>query len=168
MHFDAWGPQVAIIGIGGVGSVAAEMLTRCGIGGLLMFDYDMVELANMNRLFFRCVFAQAPVTYPHLSPRHPSVSATQANSSPWLCRPEQCGMTKTDAAAQTLAGINPDVQLESYTLNITKVDGFEAFKQSLIGPDGLSRVDLVLSCVDNYEARITINQVRSRRACLEP
>jgi hypothetical protein len=25
---------------------------------------------------------------------------------------------------------------------------------------GKSRVDLVLSCVDNYEARITINQVR--------
>jgi hypothetical protein len=26
-------------------------------------------------------------------------------------------------------------------------------------PAGKSRVDLVLSCVDNYEARITINQV---------
>lgn len=40
-------------GIGGVGSVAAEMLTRCGIGRLLLYDYDRVELANMNRLFFR-------------------------------------------------------------------------------------------------------------------
>lgn len=30
-------------------SVAAEMLTRCGIGKLLLFDYDTVELANMNR-----------------------------------------------------------------------------------------------------------------------
>ena len=27
-------------------------------------------------------------------------------------RPEQCGMTKTDATIQTLHGINPDVQLE--------------------------------------------------------
>ena len=27
-------------------------------------------------------------------------------------RPEQCGMTKTDATIQTLRGINPDVQLE--------------------------------------------------------
>ena len=34
-------------------------------------------------------------------------------------RPEQAGMTKTDAAAQTLAGINPDVALESFTSNIT-------------------------------------------------
>lgn len=36
-------------------------------------------------------------------------------------RPEQCGMTKTDAAAQTLGNINPDVALESYTMNITTV-----------------------------------------------
>jgi len=35
------------------GSVAAEMLTRCGIGKLILFDYDKVELANMNRLFFK-------------------------------------------------------------------------------------------------------------------
>ena len=41
--------SVAIVGVGGVGSVTAEMLTRCGIGKLIMFDYDKVELANMNR-----------------------------------------------------------------------------------------------------------------------
>jgi len=45
--------SILIVGLGGVGSVAAEMLTRCGIGKLLLFDYDTVELANMNRLFFR-------------------------------------------------------------------------------------------------------------------
>ena len=41
--------SVAIVGVGGVGSVTAEMLTRCGIGKLILFDYDRVELANMNR-----------------------------------------------------------------------------------------------------------------------
>ncbi|OAY47956.1 ubiquitin-like modifier-activating enzyme 5 isoform X1 [Manihot esculenta] len=122
--------SVAIVGIGGVGSVAAEMLTRCGIGRLLLYDYDKVELANMNRLFFR---------------------------------PEQVGMTKTDAAVQTLADINPDVVLESYTMNITTVQGFETFMSSLKSKtfhptkEG-SGVDLVLSCVDNYEARMAVNQ----------
>ena len=28
------------------------MLTRCGIGKLILFDYDRVELANMNRMFY--------------------------------------------------------------------------------------------------------------------
>lgn len=45
--------SVLIVGLGGIGSVAAEMLTRCGIGKLILYDYDTVELANMNRLFFR-------------------------------------------------------------------------------------------------------------------
>lgn len=122
--------SVAIVGVGGVGSVAAEMLTRCGIGRLLLYDYDKVELANMNRLFFR---------------------------------PEQVGMTKTDAAVQTLADINPDVVLESFTLNITTVQGFETFMSSLRNKSSHpskegSGVDLVLSCVDNYEARMAVNQ----------
>jgi ubiquitin-like modifier-activating enzyme 5 len=34
------GVTVAVVGMGGVGSVAAEMLTRCGVGRLLMYDYD--------------------------------------------------------------------------------------------------------------------------------
>jgi ubiquitin-like modifier-activating enzyme 5 len=29
------------------------MLARLGVGRVLLFDYDKVELANMNRLFFR-------------------------------------------------------------------------------------------------------------------
>lgn len=43
---------VLLVGVGGVGSVAAEMLVRCGIGKVLLFDFDSVELSNMNRLFF--------------------------------------------------------------------------------------------------------------------
>ena len=41
--------SIIIVGMGGVGSVVGEMLTRCGIGKLILFDYDKVELANMNR-----------------------------------------------------------------------------------------------------------------------
>ncbi len=33
---------VAIVGARRVGSVVAEMLTRCGIGRLLLYDYDKV------------------------------------------------------------------------------------------------------------------------------
>lgn len=116
---------VVIVGVGGVGSVTAEMLTRCGVGKLLLFDYDKVELANMNRLFFR---------------------------------PDQSGMSKVEAAVNTLRDINPDVEFEAYNYNITLLENFKHFlcRISHGGKDGQA-VNLVLSCVDNFEARMAIN-----------
>jgi tRNA A37 threonylcarbamoyladenosine dehydratase len=40
---------VAIFGIGGVGSFAAEALCRCGVGRLVLVDYDDICLTNLNR-----------------------------------------------------------------------------------------------------------------------
>lgn len=118
---------VAVVGVGGVGSVTAEMLTRCGIGKLLLFDYDKVELANMNRLFFQ---------------------------------PHQAGLSKVEAAEHTLRNINPDVSFETHNYNITTMENFTHF-MDCISHGGLEEgkpVDLVLSCVDNFEARMAINQ----------
>ncbi|KAL3318277.1 Ubiquitin-like modifier-activating enzyme 5 [Cichlidogyrus casuarinus] len=121
---------VAVVGVGGVGSVTAEMLVRCGVGKLILFDYDKVELANMNRLFFQ---------------------------------PHQSGLSKVEAAAATLSGINPDVRIETHNYNITLLEHFDHFV-SRINEGSLSngQVELVLCCVDNFEARIAIN-----RACNE-
>jgi len=118
--------SVAVVGVGGVGSVTAEMLTRCGIGKLILFDYDKVELANMNRLFFQ---------------------------------PHQAGMSKVEAAAKTLSFINPDVTFETHNYNITTVENFQKFMDTLSSGNlgGNGPVDLVLSCVDNFEARMAIN-----------
>ncbi|XP_076243805.1 ubiquitin-like activating enzyme 5 [Calliopsis andreniformis] len=117
--------SVAVVGVGGVGSVTAEMLTRCGIGKLILFDYDKVEMANMNRLFFQ---------------------------------PHQAGQSKVEAAAQTLRNINPDVEIDTHNYNITTVDHFDHFMNT-ISTSSLSKgpVNLVLSCVDNFEARMAIN-----------
>lgn len=46
---------IAIVGIGGVGSVAAEMLTRCGVGRLLMYDYDRVSLNHKHAMSELCL-----------------------------------------------------------------------------------------------------------------
>merc|ERR1711936_471607 len=117
---------VALVGVGGVGSVSAEMLTRCGVGKLILFDYDKVELANMNRLFFQ---------------------------------PHQAGVSKVAAAALTLTNINPDVEMETHNYNITTVENFDHF-MSRLSSGSLTNgpVDLVLSCVDNFEARMAINK----------
>lgn len=118
--------SVAVVGVGGVGSVTADMLTRCGIGKLILFDYDKVELANMNRLFFT---------------------------------PDQAGLSKVEAAAKTLNFINPDVRILTNNYNITTVESFDKFLNA-IKTGGIEKgkpVDLVLSCVDNFEARMAIN-----------
>jgi tRNA A37 threonylcarbamoyladenosine dehydratase len=41
--------HVAIFGLGGIGSCAAEMLCRGGIGKLTIIDGDIVALSNLNR-----------------------------------------------------------------------------------------------------------------------
>ena len=43
------GPTVAIIGLGGVGAYAAEMLARAGVGTLIIIDNDTVSVSNKNR-----------------------------------------------------------------------------------------------------------------------
>uniref|UniRef100_A0A4W5L6V1 Ubiquitin-like modifier-activating enzyme 5 n=1 Tax=Hucho hucho TaxID=62062 RepID=A0A4W5L6V1_9TELE len=99
---------------------------KCCTTPLILFDYDKVELANMNRLFFQ---------------------------------PHQAGLSKVEAAEHTLRTINPDVQFETHNYNITTMDNFAHFMDRISHgalQDGKA-VDLVLSCVDNFEARMAIN-----------
>ncbi|VDP08729.1 unnamed protein product [Soboliphyme baturini] len=99
--------------------------TAADITELILFDYDKVEMANMNRLFFQ---------------------------------PYQAGLTKVEAAKVTLNSINPDVEIEVQSYNITTLKNYEKFTHRIkYGSLSNGQVDLVLSCVDNYEARMTIN-----------
>ncbi|HWP96089.1 MAG TPA: tRNA threonylcarbamoyladenosine dehydratase [Syntrophomonadaceae bacterium] len=41
--------KVAVFGIGGVGSYAAEALARAGVGNLVLVDDDLICLTNINR-----------------------------------------------------------------------------------------------------------------------
>jgi tRNA A37 threonylcarbamoyladenosine dehydratase len=43
------GARVAVFGVGGVGSFAAEALARAGVGEMLLVDGDCVAMSNINR-----------------------------------------------------------------------------------------------------------------------
>lgn len=43
------GSHIAVIGVGGVGAYAAEMLCRAGVGELTLVDGDTVQYSNINR-----------------------------------------------------------------------------------------------------------------------
>ena len=108
-----------------MGSVLAEMLVRCGVGKLILYDYDKVELANMNRLFYT---------------------------------PDQVGLSKVEAAKNTLLKINDKIEIEVFNHNITTTENYAQMKQKILeGGKKSGGVDLVISCVDNYSARSSIN-----------
>ena len=41
--------NVLVVGLGGVGSFAAEFLARAGVGNLTIVDGDVVDITNINR-----------------------------------------------------------------------------------------------------------------------
>lgn len=41
--------KIMICGIGGVGSYAAEAIARCGVGNIVLVDFDTVDATNINR-----------------------------------------------------------------------------------------------------------------------
>ena len=43
------GKRVMVVGLGGVGAYAAEMLCRAGVGNLVLVDSDTVGESNINR-----------------------------------------------------------------------------------------------------------------------
>ena len=43
------GARVAVAGLGGLGSNIAMMLARSGVGHLLLVDFDVVDVTNLNR-----------------------------------------------------------------------------------------------------------------------
>ncbi|MCD5410463.1 MAG: tRNA threonylcarbamoyladenosine dehydratase [Clostridiales bacterium] len=41
--------KIAVFGVGGVGSYAVEALARCGVGKIVLIDYDKICITNVNR-----------------------------------------------------------------------------------------------------------------------
>lgn len=120
---------VAIFGLGGIGAVLAEMLTRSGIGKLILFDKKTVDPEHLNRLFFR---------------------------------PEHVGLSKTQAAKASLASLNPLVTVETFSLDVTTHGSEEMISEKLrgCGVEPGDPVDLIVTCVDNRDARLVINEIR--------
>lgn len=63
-----------------------------------------------------------------------------------------------EAARNTLESINPDVTFECYNYDITLLSNYEHLLDRIAhGGIGGKPLDLVLACVDNYEARMSVN-----------
>lgn len=93
-----------------------------------------------------------------------SVESTDLNRL--FYRPEHVGLSKTQATKATLASVNPHVIVETYSLDITIEDGagliYDKLKHG--GVEAGEPLNLIVSCVDNRDARLVVNQVRNELA----
>jgi molybdopterin-synthase adenylyltransferase len=80
---------VAVVGVGALGSVAADLLARAGIGSLVLIDRDVVEWSNLQR----------------------QVLYTEADAE--AVRP------KVEAAQNRLQRVNGEVQLRPLAIDLT-------------------------------------------------
>ncbi|WP_419811007.1 tRNA cyclic N6-threonylcarbamoyladenosine(37) synthase TcdA [Bacterioplanoides sp.] len=107
--------HVCVVGIGGVGSWAAEALARSGIGEITLIDMDDICVTNTNRQIH-----------------------TLNNT---------VGQLKTDAVAERLKAINPDIVVHSKMAFVTANN-----QQELIYPG----MDYVIDCIDSVKNKAAL------------
>ena len=79
--------SVAVCGLGGLGSNIAVALARAGVGRLYLYDFDKVDISNLNRQQYF---------------------------------PEQLGMPKNEALADTLKRIAPYCDIVSHQVKLSE------------------------------------------------
>ena len=72
--------KILIIGVGGIGSYAAELFVRCGVENITIVDFDSYELSNTNRQIYCNVStlgqSKAKVVEKHLKEINPRINCT--------------------------------------------------------------------------------------------
>jgi tRNA threonylcarbamoyladenosine dehydratase len=92
--------RVCVVGMGGVGSWAAEALARSGVGGLTLVDFDEVCISNVNRQLHAVTgrFGQPKVTV--------MAERLQAIHPDGVIHPIQAFLTASNAAEILSAGFD--------------------------------------------------------------
>lgn len=175
------GCRVAVIGLGGVGSHAAHLLLRSGIGSLLLVDFDQV------RAFFapsRLIWSDVAALHPHNDRRercasrpsdqvgrtavvhragsHGSACAAQVTVSSLnrhaTATRADVGLPKATALARHFATIAPEATVDA------RVAMFSAeTEDAILGGD--HPPDYVLDAIDNLETKVRLRRVRCVVTC---
>ncbi|KAL4443221.1 hypothetical protein ABPG75_010976 [Micractinium tetrahymenae] len=115
------GAFVVVVGLGGVGSHAAHLLLRSGVGRLRLIDFDQVTLSSLNR---HCLATRADVGIPKATclARHFQDIVPEARVEPVVAM-------YTAEAEEELLGGSPDFVLDAIDNINTKVALLAACKR---------------------------------------
>lgn len=121
--------SVVIVGAGGVGSWAATMLLRSGVGNVRLIDFDQVTLSSLNR--------HATANRAHVGiPKVESVKQYFSGVVPWA---------NIEAVQDLWVPVKLSKSEEEYT----------EMAERLIYVNG-EKPDWVLDCIDNIDAKVDL------------
>ncbi|WFS23925.1 ThiF family adenylyltransferase [Rhizobium rhododendri] len=129
--------RVAIIGLGGVGSLLSELLGRLGVGSFVLVDPDRVQISNVPRL----------------------VDATGFDAMSWLTAKGRPGWMrrlgaalstrKIDLSSRVIRRANPHARIERYFTSMETREVVEALKTC----------DYIFLAADGHRARLLFNSL---------
>lgn len=110
---------VAVVGVGGVGAYAAEMLARAGVGHLILLDCDVVSPSDKNRQLLATDSAMGRVKVEVMEERlkdiNPAIEITKIED--YLTEenvPQMLGKYKIDFLVDAIDTLSPKLALIEY------------------------------------------------------
>ncbi|ETW06602.1 hypothetical protein H310_02817 [Aphanomyces invadans] len=148
---------VAVIGLGGVGALVAEMFTRSGVGKLTLIDHGVVKMASMSRMHYLPEHVgmskvQASRLYlRHLNP-HVEIETFHCNVNDELDAEVLLDVLQDCKMHQTSTGPTDQIGLDHHS-NPSHARASHGHMQFRLP------MDAILCCVDNSAARGRVNQI---------
>lgn len=131
------GLTVAVVGLGGAGSLIAQMLARLGVGHLVFIDPDVIETSNLSRV----------------------VGATRRDAASWLTDPKRpsslrrlgraMARSKVAVARRVARQVGAGIRVETYRGGVENPDIAAA----------LLNCDHIFLAADTATARLVVNAV---------
>lgn len=129
--------KVGVIGLGGVGSLVNEYVTRLGVGHVVLVDPDRIEITNLSRVVG--------------STRLDTMSWLTSGQNPiWIRRiGERFSKSKVAIAKRVAKQSNPDVEVTPIVANVVEED---VARQ-------LTDCDFLFLAADSMQARLVFNSL---------
>lgn len=158
--------SVAIFGIGGVGSYAAEALARTGVGKITLIDYDIIDITNINRQIHATTktigFSKVHVMKERLLDINPNINVTTYNKEYNLETKEELLLENYDYIIDAIDMVSSKLDLisESKKRNIPIISSMGAGNK--LNPTMFKIVDIYSTKVCPL-ARVMRRELRKRK-----
>ena len=153
--------RVAVVGIGGVGSWAAESLARSGVGTIILLDMDDLCITNTNRqihaLDGNYGRAKVEAMGERLRAINPAVQVEEVMAFYTVSKPERLFDTRPDVVIDAIDSMRPKAHLiaECWKRRVPLVTCGGAGGR--IDAGSIAVADLARSCGDNMLSQLRKN-----------